>query len=407
MDLFDKCGKFRRAKEVMKAGYYPYFSPISESRGGTEATVRGQRLLMLGSNNYLGLTHHPVVQEAAAKAIERYGTGCTGSRFLNGTLTLHEELETRLARFCGKESALTLSTGFQTNLGVIATLVGRDDVVFSDRENHACIFDACRLSFGELRKFRHNDLDDLERLLERESAPGGKLIVVDGVFSMIGEVVDLPRIVELKKRYPSRIMVDDAHAFGVLGPTGAGTAEHFGLTDEVDLVVGTFSKSFASMGGFVAGPEQVIHYLKHHSRPLIFSASISPSCAATALAALDVIEADPTIREALWANVEYWKNGLRALGFDNGDSNTPVQPIIVGDQMKTFVFWKRLFEAGVYVNPVIPPAAPPGKELIRTSLMATHTRDQLDRALDILATIGRELEIIPRSAATPAAQQRA
>lgn len=395
LDLFDKCRKFRRAKEVMATGYYPYFSPISDSKGGTEAVVNGNSLLMFGSNNYLGLTHHPHVQEAAAKAIERYGTGCTGSRFLNGTLTLHEELEERLARFCGKEAALTLSTGFQTNLGVIATLVGRDDVVFSDRENHACIFDACRLSFGELRKFRHNDLDDLERLLEREDEKRGKLIVVDGVFSMLGEIVDLPRVVQLAKRFNARVMVDDAHAIGVLGKTGAGTAEHFDLTDEVDLIVGTFSKSFASMGGFVAGPESVIHYLKHHSRPLIFSASISPPCAAATLAALDVMERDPSIRTRLWENVDYVRRGFEELGFDNGGSVTPIQPIIVGDLMKTFVYWKKLFDAGVYVNPVIAPAAPPGKELIRTSLIATHTRDQIDRALELFSSVGRELGIAP------------
>jgi 8-amino-7-oxononanoate synthase len=393
LDLFDKCRKFQRAKELIKQGYYPYFRPISESCRGTEAVVNGHRLIMFGSNNYLGLTHHPAVQEAAAKAIERYGTGCTGSRFLNGTLDLHEELETRLARFVGKEACLTFSTGFQANLGTIATLVGRDEVIFCDRENHASIFDGCRLSFGEVRKFRHNDMEDLERLLAREESAAGRLIVVDGLFSMLGDLADLPAIVELARKYEARVLVDEAHAVGVMGPRGAGTVEHFGLTDEVDLVLGTFSKSFASMGGFVAGPESVIHYVKHHSRPLIFSASMSPPCAATVLAALDVIESDPSVREALWDNVDYVRRGLIELGLDNGESRTPIQPIIVGDQMKTFVYWKRLYDAGVYVNPVISPAAPPGKDLIRTSYMATHQRAQIDRALELFAHYATQLGI--------------
>jgi len=398
LDLFTKCTSFQRAKELIRQGYYPYFQPISESYEGTEAVVNGQRLIMFGSNNYLGLTHHPRVREAAEKAAERYGTGCTGSRFLNGTLDLHEELERRLAKFIGKEACLTFSTGFQSNLGSIATLVGRDDVIFCDRENHASIFDGCRLSFGEVRKFRHNDMQDLERLLAREEASGGKLIVVDGLFSMLGDMADLPSIVKLARKYEARVLVDEAHAVGVLGPRGVGTAEHFGLVDDVDLILGTFSKSFASMGGFVAGPESVIHYIKHHSRPLIFSASISPACAATVLAALDVIETDPSVREALWENVRYVRQRLVDLGFDNGDSQTPIQPIIVGDQMKTFIYWKRLFNEGIYVNPVISPAAPPGKDLIRTSYMATHTREQIDRALEVFVRWGDALGITRNSA---------
>ncbi|MBN2490029.1 MAG: pyridoxal phosphate-dependent aminotransferase family protein [Planctomycetes bacterium] len=393
MDLFDKCRKFQRAKELIQQGYYPYFRPISESRGGTEAVVNGRTLIMFGSNNYLGLTHHPAVQEAAARAIERYGTGCTGSRFLNGTLDLHEELEERLARFVGKEACLTFSTGFQANLGSIATLVGRDEVIFCDRENHASIFDGCRLSFGEVRKFRHNDMEDLERLLAREPSAGAKLIVVDGLFSMLGDLADLPTLVELARKYGARVLVDEAHAVGVMGPRGAGSAEHFGLTDEVDLILGTFSKSLASMGGFVAGPEAVIHYIKHHSRPLIFSASISPSCAATVLAALEVVETEPAVRAALWDNVDYMRRGLAERELDSGESRTPIQPIIVGDQMKTFVYWKRLYDAGVYVNPVISPAAPPGKDLIRTSTMATHTHEQIDRALDLFAHFATQLGI--------------
>ena len=393
MDLFDKCRKFQRAKELIKQGYYPYFRPISESLAGTEAIVLGRRLIMFGSNNYLGLTHHPSVQEAARKAVDKYGTGCTGSRFLNGTLDLHEELESRLARFTGKEAALTFSTGFQANLGSIATLVGRDDVIFCDRENHASIFDGCRLSFGEVRKFRHNNMKDLERLLEREKSESGKLIVVDGIFSMLGDIVDLPTIVALAQKYDARVLVDDAHAIGVLGERGAGTAEHFGLTDEVDLILGTFSKSFAAMGGFVAGPESVIHYIKHHSRPLIFSASISPACAATVIAALDVVESKPFIREKLWDNVRYMKEGLSELGLETGDSQTPIQPIIVGDQMKTLMFWKKLYDEGIYVNPVISPAAPPGKDLIRTSTIATHTREQIDRALELFARFSQQLGI--------------
>ncbi|MEM7198779.1 MAG: pyridoxal phosphate-dependent aminotransferase family protein [Planctomycetota bacterium] len=395
MDLFAKCHSFTRAKELQAEGFYPYFAPISNSQG-TEVEYGGRRLIMAGSNNYLGLTHHPHVLEAARRALETHGSACTGSRFLNGTLELHEELERRLARFLDREAALCFSTGFQTNLGVISALCRRDDEIFCDRDNHASILDGCRLSFAELRKFRHNDLGQLEELLERSCSnnPAGKLILVDGAFSMLGDLADLPTIAALARRYGARLLVDEAHSVGVLGRRGRGATELFDVEEEVDLLVGTFSKSFASIGGFVAGPEAVVHYIKHHARSLIFSASIPPSAAATALAALDVIEAQPQLRRRLMANARRVRIGLERMGYTVGPTETPIVPIIIGDQDRLFGFWKALFDAGLFTNPVTAPAVPMGMDLIRTSYMATHTDEQLDRVLDIFETVGRRMGLL-------------
>ncbi len=397
-DLFDKCKRFVKAKDLVAAGLYPYFRAIGDSEANW-VEIDGRRLIMVGSNNYLGLTHHPHVKEAAIKAVERYGSSCTGSRFLNGTLALHEELESRLARFMKKPAALTFSTGFQVNLGAISALVGKNDVIYCDRDNHASIIDGCRLSFGEVRKFKHNDASDLERLLEEnKTQEEGKLIVVDGVFSMLGDIADLPSLVKLKKKYGARLYVDDAHSIGVLGENGRGTAEHFDLEAETDLIMGTFSKSFASLGGFIAGSEEVIHYIKHHARSLIFSASIAPASTAAAIAALDVMEKEPQRRKQLWKNASFMRQGFSELGFEIGDGETPIVPVIIGDQAKTFLFWKELFEAGVFTNPVTSPGVPAGKDLIRTSYMATHTQDQLEQVLELFEKVGRRMGILrPKS----------
>lgn len=396
VDLFEKCRGFTRHKEAQRNGLYPYFRPLSSSTG-PEVVIEGRKMIMIGSNNYLGLTQHPKVQEAAKKAVERYGVGCTGSRFLNGTIDLHLELERRLARFVGKAKALCFSTGFQVNLGVISSLVGRDDVILCDRMNHASIIDGCRLSFGSTIKFKHNDMADVERLLkqfERNGREAGKLIVVDGVFSMEGDIIDLPALVRLKEKYGARLMVDDAHSIGVLGKRGAGTAEHFGLVDSVDLIMGTFSKTFASLGGFVAGDEEVIDYIQHHARSLIFSAAMPPSCVATVLACLDLIESDPGLRERLWKNAEFMRKGFGELGFDTGRSRTPVIPVVLGELPLTLRFWRRLWDEGVYVNPIIAPAVPEGMCLLRTSYMATHEEHHLRRVLDAFERVGRELHVI-------------
>ncbi len=391
-DLFAKCYHFKDAEIARRSGLYPYFVEIRDS-SGTEIVIDGKPRVNLGSNNYLGLTHHPKVMEAARRAIEKYGTGCTGSRFLNGTLDLHVELERRLAEFVGKPAALVYSTGYQTNLGTIATLVGKDDVVIIDRLDHASIVDGCRLAFGETLRFRHNDMEDLERALQR-AGDRGKLVVVDGVFSMEGDIVNLPGVVEMCERYGARIMVDDAHAMGVLGDTGAGTAEYFGLTDRVDIIMATFSKSFASIGGFIASEFEVVDYLKHHARSLMFSASMPPPAVATVLAALDIIQSEPERRAQLWDNARFLLNGIRELGFNTGNTRTPVIPVIIGDNILTFRFWKALFEEGVYTNPVIAPAVPEGTSRLRLSCMATHTKDQLAFALEKLEKVGRQFGLI-------------
>ena len=393
MDLFEKCRNFTRAQQARTEGWYPYFKAIA-SGADSEVTIDGKKFVMVGSNNYLGLTQDPRVKAAAVKAVEDFGSGCTGSRFLNGTLALHEELERRLAKFMQREAALCFSTGFQTNLGTIATIVGKDDLIFTDRANHASIVDGCRLAFGKMVKFKHNDFNDLERLLKKYPKSDGKLIVADGVFSMEGDIIDLPRLTHLAAEYGARVMMDDAHSIGVLGKHGRGTGEHFGLEDKVDIVMGTFSKSFASIGGFIVADAYVIDYIKHHSRALIFSASMPPAATATVLAALDIIEREPQRIECLWKNARKMKAGFDALGFDTGKSETPIIPLLIGDDMKTFAFWKMLYDNGIFSNPVITPAVPPGQGRIRTSYMATHTEAELDHVLQVFGRIGREFGLI-------------
>lgn len=393
MDIFEKCYEFDTANAIKRAGLYPYFRTISSGQD-PEVVIDGKRVVMLGSNSYLGLTNHPEVKRAAQDAIAKYGTGCAGSRFLNGTLDIHVELEERLAAFMHKPAALTFSTGFQVNLGVISCLVERGDVVYLDKLDHACIIDGARLGFGLVAKFQHNDMCDLARRLEAHDSKKASLVVVDGVFSMEGDIVDLPGLVRAAKPHGCRVMVDDAHGIGVLGAHGRGTAEHFGLEDDVDLVMGTFSKSLASVGGFIAGDAKVVDYIKHHARSLIFSAAAPPASVASVLKALEIIEREPERRERLWENTRFMATGFKSLGFDTGDSATPVIPVLAGDDTVAFVMAKRLQEEGVFVNPVVSPAVPPGRALLRTSYMATHTREQLERALAAFAKVGREVGII-------------
>jgi len=395
LDLFNKAARFHRAEDFIKAGLYAWFRPIHESHGGTRVEIDGRSLIMAGSNNYLGLTHDPRVLEASKEAVSKYGTGCTGSRFLNGTLSIHEEMEERLARFLHKEACITSGTGYQTNVGAIATLAGKSDVIFGDRDNHASIFDGARLAFARHLKYRHNDMEDLERLLKTtELTPsGGRMIITDGVFSMMGDLARLPEIVALARKYEARTVVDDAHALGVVGPTGRGTGEHFGVLDDLDLLVGTFSKSFACLGGFVAGPRNVVEYIKHTSRSVIFSASMTPASVATVLACLDIIEGEPERRDRLWEKVAYMKRGLEALGLDVIDGGSPILSVVIGDEVTTLEFNKLLFEYGVFVNPVLPPAAPPGMSLLRTSYMATHTQEDLDQILKAFKAVGEKLRI--------------
>lgn len=391
MDIFDKCFKFTRAAEARAQGFYPYFIPLEDTEG-TEVVIKGKRLIMIGSNNYLGLTTHPKVREAAIEAIKRYGPSCTGSRFLNGNLELHNQLENDLAEYMGKEAGLVFSTGMQVNLGTISAIVGRDDIVVTDRDDHASIVDGCRLSYGEMKRFRHNDMEHLEQTLQ-SCEDKGKLVVVDGVYSMGGDIAPLPAICTLCAKYGARLMVDDAHSLGVLGG-GRGTAAHFGLTDKVDLIMGTFSKSFASLGGVIVGDASVVDYIKHNARSLIFSASMPPSNAAAVAASLQVMKDEPERITRLLQIGDYMRQGYRALGFDAGKSETPIIPIFIGDENKTLVFWRSLFEAGVYVNPVLPPAVQPDQTLLRTSYMATHTDDQLNRVLEIFSRVGKEVGVI-------------
>lgn len=391
--LFEKCRNFTRAREVQAMGLYPYFTPIAESED-TVVKIDGKTKVMMGSNNYLGLTHHAKVLDAAQAALRKYGSGCTGSRFLNGTLDLHEILEAKLAEFFGKEACLIFSTGYQANLGLVSGLVGRGENVYLDKLDHASIVDGAKLSHGEVVRFNHGDLAGLERKLSRDERPKGAMIIVDGVFSMEGDIADVPHLVPIAQRFGVALAVDDAHSVGVLGPTGAGTAEHFGMTDEVDLIVGTFSKSLASIGGFVAGAEYIIHYLKHHSRPLIFTAALPASNTAGVLAALEILRSEPERRVALWENTRRLQEGLRSLKFDIGHTETPIVPVLIGPLENTFLFWRKLFDAGVFTNPVVPPAVPPSQCRLRASVMATHTADQVDFALDAFAAIGRELGVI-------------
>lgn len=394
VDIFQKCYSFTRARKVMAAGLYPYFVPI-ESSDDTEVTVQGRRLIMAGSNNYLGLTHHPKVIEAADKATRKYGTGCTGSRFLNGTLDIHEQLEAELADFTGYESALVYSTGYQTNVGTISTLIGRDDVILIDKLDHASIVDGSFLAQGETVRFRHNDLADLEaELALMADNPGGRMIAVDGVFSMEGDIAPLPGLMELARKYEARLFVDEAHSIGVIGPSGAGALDYHGLKGEADLVMGTFSKSFACIGGFLAAEEPIIHYLKHHSRPLIFSAAMPPGAVATVSEALKIIRNEPERREKVLANGRYLRDGFRALGFETGPTETPIVPVITGTFDLTLRFWRRVFDEGVFTNAVIPPAVPPNACRLRTSCIASHTQDHLNKILEVFEKVGKELSVI-------------
>jgi len=393
VDLFEKCLSFTRADELKAADLYPYFTPIEEAVGN-RIKVGGRPMIMVGSNNYLGLAHHPLAKEAAKAAVDRYGVGTCGSRFLTGTLDLHEKLEVRLAQFLNREAALTFSTGYQTNLGIISTLAGKGDHIVIDRMVHASIIDACRLSFATVHKYRHNNMKDLERLLASLEAGAGKLIVVDGVFSMEGDIADLPGIVPLARKHGARILVDDAHGIGVLGPNGRGTPEHFGLEGEIDVVMGTFSKTFASIGGVVAGARPVISYIKHHARPLIFSAAATPASVASVLAILDMLETQPELRTRLWAVTGKMRTGFQAMGYDTGPSQTPIIPVLVHDDEKCFMLWRLLREEGIFTTPVIYPAVRPGQSLIRTSYGAGHTDEELDAVLAAFEKCGRTLGLI-------------
>ncbi len=390
--FFDKCYRYDVAERIRQAGMYSFFRVI-ESAQDPEVSIGGRRLIMLGSNNYLGLTNDPRVKEAAIEAIRRYGSGCAGSRFLNGTLDLHVLLEKRLAEFTRQDAAVTFATGFQVNLGAISCLVGKGDTVYLDKQDHACIIDGARLSFGEVRKFRHNDPSDLSRQM-RQDGGRGRFIVVDGVFSMEGDIAPLPEILAAARESAAGVMVDDAHGIGVLGPTGRGTCEHFGVEEEVDLIMGTFSKSLASVGGFIAGNATIIDYIKHKARTMIFSAAPPPASVAAALATLDIIEGEPERRARLWQNTLFFREGLKSLGLDTGNSQTPVVPIVVGEDAVALEMVQRLHEAGIFVNCVLSPATPPGRALIRTSLMATHTREQLARALEAIEKVGRHVGLV-------------
>lgn len=393
VDIFQKCYNFLDADAVKEAGIYPYFRVISSAQDPVVA-MDGRSVIMLGSNNYLGLTNHPEVKAAAVQAIAAYGTGCAGSRFLNGTLDIHVELEETLARFMAKPAALTFSTGFQVNLGAISCLVERGDTVYLDKLDHACIIDGARLGFGTVIKFDHNDMEDLERRLRLRDPSRGAMIVVDGVFSMEGDIAPLNELADLAERYECRLMVDDAHGVGVLGENGRGTAEHFGVEDKVDLVMGTFSKSLASVGGFIAGEERVINWIKHRARPLIFSAAPPPASTAAVMKAIEIIEREPERRSKLWDNTRFMAEELQGLGFDTGDSRSPVIPVVVGEDRLAFHMAMRLQQEGVFVNPVISPAVPPNRAMLRTSYMATHSREHLERALAAFAVVGREVGLI-------------
>ena len=392
-DVFEKCRMYTTAKDVMAAGLYPYYRVV-ESEQSPEVISEGRKMIMLGSNNYLGLTNHPKVKEAAIEAVRKYGSGCAGTRLLNGTLDIHIKLEEKLASFFHKEAALTFSTGYQTNLGIITSLAGKHDVVVIDKLDHASIIDACRLSYAEVKKFRHSDMSSLEYIL-KECGNRGKLVVVDGVYSMEGDIAPLPDIVKICRKYGARLMVDDAHGIGVLGKTGRGTVEHFGLENDVDIIMGTYSKSLASIGGFVAASEEVIHYMKHCSRQLIFSASPPPASVGAVIAALDIVAGEPERRERLWHNTHKMMKAFNQMGFDTGSAETPIIPLVIGEMELTFMFWKNLHNEGVFVNPVVPPATTPGRCLIRTSYMATHTDEMLDRALGVFEKAGRKLGVIP------------
>jgi 8-amino-7-oxononanoate synthase len=393
LGIFEKCFEFTRAEEAMAMGMYPFFTPIQEVYGN-KVKVDGKEMIMVGSNNYLGLIDHPQVQKAAQEAVNRYGVATCGSRFLNGTLDIHVKMEEKLAQFLKKEAALAFSTGFQTNQGIISTLISRRDTVITDQMIHASIIDACRLSYGDVRRYKHNDMADLKKQLSSIGNDVGKMIVVDGVFSMEGDLANLPDIVELAKKYNAQIMVDDAHGIGVLGKNGRGTAEHFGVEDEIDLIMGTFSKSFTSLGGMVAGNKKVISYIKHFARALIFSASITPASVATVLATLDIIQKEPERRERLWEITDKMKSGFQSMGYDTGPTETPIIPVYIRNDKLAFRLWKLLRENGIFTNPVVYPAVPKGEALIRTSYSATHSDEDLDTVLGLFEKCGKQLGIL-------------
>ncbi len=390
--LRNQLAKYTRPSEVKAAGVYPYFREISSDQD-TVVKMNGKDVLMFGSNSYLGLTNHPKLKEASKAAIDKYGLGCAGSRFLNGSLDIHTELEEKLAKFVGKEEAIVFSSGYKANLGAISSVLTRHDYVILDDLNHACIIDGARLSFGRTMKYRHKDMESLEKVLKRCNADRVKLIVTDGVFSMEGDIAPLPAMVELAKKYNANIMVDDAHSLGVLGKGGRGTADHFGLVDNVDIIMGTFSKSLASIGGFIAADKDTINFMKHTARSFIFSASIAPANAASVIAALEVMEEEPERIENLWDNTRYTMDALRSVGLETGPTETPIIPIYVRDDEKTFILTTMLQQAGVFVNPVISPAVASEESLIRFSLMATHTKEQIDYAVDQLDKVGKQLNI--------------
>jgi len=391
MDLFKKCYAYDAAKKAREQGYYPYFHVLN-TKQDTVVEMEGKRMIMIGSNNYLGLASHPEVIEAAINATKEYGTGVSGSRFLNGTLDLHIQFEKELAEFLNKEDATIFSTGFQSNLGIISAITGRNDIIFSDKENHASIYDGTRLSYAEVVRYNHNDMVDLENKLKKADPNKGKLILTDGVFSMSGDIANLPEIVRLAKQFEARVMVDDAHGLGVMGEHGRGTAEHFGLEKEVDIIMGTFSKSLASLGGYVAAERDVVDYIRHNSRPYIFSAAIPASNAAAALTALRILRREPERVKALSDIADYMREGLKKRGLDLRPSKTPIIPIYTYMPMRTMIACNQLFEHGVYVNPVVPPATPIGECLIRTSYTATHTKEQMDEAIDKIVEVLKGLE---------------
>ncbi len=396
MDLFRKCYEFTRADEVKALGLYPYFRPIEENEGPV-VQIEGKKVIMAGSNNYLGLTAHPKVKEAAIKAVEKYGTGCSGSRYLTGTLDLHIELEERLAKFFNREAVLLFSTGYQTAQGIIPTLVQRGDYVISDKDNHACIIAGNLMAKGataEFVRYKHNDMDDLERVISKLPKDAGKLIVSDGVFSTGGEIVELDKLNKIAKEYEAKILVDDAHSVGVIGKGGRGTASEFNLEDQIDMTMGTFSKTFASLGGFVAGEAKVINYLKHHSPALIFSASPTPASVAAALAALDILEAEPERVTRLINNAQKVRTALREAGFTVLDGRTAIVPVIVGNDELAFKMWRMLYDAGVFVNVFISPGVPQGRQMMRTSYMATHEEEHLNAIIDIFKDTGKKLGLI-------------
>jgi len=396
VDLFEKCWTFTRADEIKASGYYPYFRPIEENEGPV-VRIEGRKMIMAGSNNYLGLTADPRVKKAAIDAIEKYGTGCSGSRYLTGTLDLHNQLEERLAAFMGKEACLLYSTGYQTAQGIIPTLVTKGEYVVSDRDNHACIVAGnlmAKGAFAEMIRYKHDDMDDLERVLSRLPEHAPKLVVSDGVFSTSGTIVNLPALVRAAHAHNARILIDDAHATGVIGKGGRGTASHFGLEKEVDMTMGTFSKTFASLGGFVVGDKPVINWLKHQAPALIFSASPTPASVAAALAALAILEAEPWRIERLIANAKKMREGFTKMGFRVIEGQTGIVPVIIGDDPNTFIFWRALFDAGVFVNAFISPGVPNGLQMLRTSYMATHETEHLDRILEVFGEIGRKLGVI-------------